>query len=400
MRLLKQSATRNVMVFLTDSADHITGKAGLTPTISASKDGGAFAAITPTVADRGSGWYNLALTAAHTDTLGDLVLHVTAAGADPTDVAMRIVAVDYTDAVRFGLSALPNAPAAAAGGLPTIGTGAGQIGLSAGAVTAGTVIDKTGYALTAGERTAIANEVEAQIIDETDAERVLTAITDKIASVNPSLAGLTIAAIASGVWSNATRILTAGTNIVLDKGTGITGFNDVTAAEVWTATDRTLTAFGFSVTAASVTDKVGYSLAVAPPTAPEIDAQLSTAHGPGAWDATGGGITITDVQTALTNQGYTTGRAANLDAIGAPVLVADKTGFILDPAGLDAIQTAPPTGPATTFREMVVMIYRRFFMRATRSATEIRTYADNGVTTITTQPISTTGTDETQGAAT
>lgn len=53
--------------------------------------------------------------------------------------------------------------------------------------------------LTAGERTAVANEVEAQIIDETDSERVLTAITDKIASVNPSLSGLTLGAIASAV---------------------------------------------------------------------------------------------------------------------------------------------------------------------------------------------------------
>jgi len=66
-------------------------------------------------------------------------------------------------------------------------------------VTVGTNSDKTGYALTAGERTAIANEVEAQIIDETDSEKVLTAITDKIASVNPSLGGLTLSAIAAQV---------------------------------------------------------------------------------------------------------------------------------------------------------------------------------------------------------
>lgn len=62
-----------------------------------------------------------------------------------------------------------------------------------------TLLVTTGIALTAAERTAIANEVEAQIIDETDSEKVLTAITDKIASVNPSLAGLTLAAIASQV---------------------------------------------------------------------------------------------------------------------------------------------------------------------------------------------------------
>jgi len=74
-------------------------------------------------------------------------------------------------------------------------------------VTAGTVSDKTGYALTSGERTAIANEVEAQIIDETDSEKVLTAITDKIASVNPSLSGLTLAAIASQVRTELTTEL-------------------------------------------------------------------------------------------------------------------------------------------------------------------------------------------------
>jgi hypothetical protein len=35
------------------------------------------------------------------------------------------------------------------------------------------------------------------------------------------------------VWANTTRVLTAGTNIVLAKGTGITGFNDITTANIW-----------------------------------------------------------------------------------------------------------------------------------------------------------------------
>lgn len=61
--------------------------------------------------------------------------------------------------------------------------------------------------LTSGERTAIANEVEVQIIDDADAERVLTAITDKIASVNPSLDDLTLAGIASAVRSELTTEL-------------------------------------------------------------------------------------------------------------------------------------------------------------------------------------------------
>lgn len=40
--------------------------------------------------------------------------------------------------------------------------------------------------------------------------------------------------IATAVWASATRVLTAGTNIVLAKGTGVTGFNDITVSSIWT----------------------------------------------------------------------------------------------------------------------------------------------------------------------
>jgi hypothetical protein len=48
--------------------------------------------------------------------------------------------------------------------------------------------------------------------------------------------------IATGVWAHGTRILTAGTNIVLAKGTGVTGFNDLDAAGVAAATWNAATA--------------------------------------------------------------------------------------------------------------------------------------------------------------
>lgn len=89
--LLKQSTARNSMIFMTDSSDHVTGKTGLTLSITASKDGGTFSAISPTITDRGDGWYNIALTTGHTDTLGDLVIHATGAGADPTDRIYQVV---------------------------------------------------------------------------------------------------------------------------------------------------------------------------------------------------------------------------------------------------------------------------------------------------------------------
>lgn len=91
MRQLYLSTVRNVMVFMTQSADHVTGLTGATLTITASKDGAAFASISPTVTERGDGWYSVALTASHTDTLGDFVLHVTATSADPTDLVSQVV---------------------------------------------------------------------------------------------------------------------------------------------------------------------------------------------------------------------------------------------------------------------------------------------------------------------
>ena len=97
--MLKQSTARNLMVFLTDSADHVTGKTGATLTITLSKNGAAFASVSPTVTERGDGWYSLALTSGNTDTLGDLVLHITASGADPIDLREQVFAALPGDSV-------------------------------------------------------------------------------------------------------------------------------------------------------------------------------------------------------------------------------------------------------------------------------------------------------------
>ena len=82
---IPQRTTSNRPVLMIDSTDHVTGKTGLTLTITASKNGAAFAATSPTVTELATGWYNIALTSTLTDTVGALALHVTGAGADPTD---------------------------------------------------------------------------------------------------------------------------------------------------------------------------------------------------------------------------------------------------------------------------------------------------------------------------
>jgi len=53
---------------------------------------------------------------------------------------------------------------------------------------------------------------------------------------------------AADVWTYGTRELTAGTNIVLAKGTGITGFNDLSSADVEAAADAAILAAGVDPT--------------------------------------------------------------------------------------------------------------------------------------------------------
>lgn len=117
--LIKQSSTSHVLVFLlVDDTDHITGVTGLSPTVTLSKAGGAFASPAGAVTEIANGWYQVAGNATDTNTLGPLILHATGTGADPVDMLYEVVAFDPQNSVRLGLTALPNAAADAAGGLP------------------------------------------------------------------------------------------------------------------------------------------------------------------------------------------------------------------------------------------------------------------------------------------
>lgn len=119
--LLKQSQTARPLLFLmVDSADHITGKTGLSPTVTLSKNGGSFAAPAGAVAAVGNGWYRVAGHATDANTLGPLVLNATATGADPCDVVYEVVSFDPSDDERLGLTALPAASAGGDGGLPVL----------------------------------------------------------------------------------------------------------------------------------------------------------------------------------------------------------------------------------------------------------------------------------------
>lgn len=133
MKQRQQSSTSYLITFLmVDSADHVTGKTGLTPTVTISKDGAAFGSPSGAVSEIGNGWYALAGDATDRDTLGDLLIHATGTGADPVDDRYCIVPWNPFDATRLGLTAVPNAVAGATGGVAIVGS---EMGLADSAIT-------------------------------------------------------------------------------------------------------------------------------------------------------------------------------------------------------------------------------------------------------------------------
>lgn len=123
------------------------------------------------------------------------------------------------------------------------------------AITAGGIVDadvetwrgSVPNALIAGRIDA-----NAQVVGDKTGYALTQGFPANFASLSITAAGLVdlTQAAADKVWSTAARVLTAGTNIVLAKGVGVTGFNDILATDVWAAATRTLTSI----------DKTGYSL--------------------------------------------------------------------------------------------------------------------------------------------
>jgi len=197
--LRKNVASQKVPFVLVNAS---TGAAltGATVTATISKDGGAQATATGTVAELGLGQYLWSPAQADTNA-NSLGVIFTASSAIPVGLTIFPTSADPTDSVRLGLTALPSVAAGASGGLPT-GDASGRVtvgALASGTITTASIADG---AITAAKFAA--NALDA-------------------------------------VWSTATRLLTAGTNIVLSKGVGVTGFNDPAAATVASAVRTELT---------------------------------------------------------------------------------------------------------------------------------------------------------------
>ena len=109
---IQQGSAVKALIFKMYETGKTTGKTGLSPAVTLSKNGGVGAspagAISEIDATGMPGWYKVAPNATDSNTKGTLGLYATAAGADPADMAYNIVGYD-PDAVAVG-AVMPATP--------------------------------------------------------------------------------------------------------------------------------------------------------------------------------------------------------------------------------------------------------------------------------------------------
>lgn len=223
-----QSDTIGPFVDDTDGKTAETGLSIANTDIRLSKNGGNMAAKNSGGGTHDeAGWYTVTFDATDTDTVGRLKVSVGVSGALPVFAEYTVLEEAVYDAL-FAASATGLLPANVTqwlGSAPAALTDTDKIQVSvqhmADNVIAAAKIASNAITSAKIAASAIgASQIASNAISAT-----------KIAS-----GALTSAKFASGafdaVWSVATRVLTAGTNIALAKGTGVTGFNDPNVAAI------------------------------------------------------------------------------------------------------------------------------------------------------------------------
>lgn len=168
--ILKGSSATPLVFLLVQSADHITGLTGASPTVKLGKNGGTGAAPSGAVTEIDStnlpGWYKVAGNATDTNTAGPLVLHATAASADPCDI-MAANVIDSTVAV-YGTNEVTIAgqTITAAAGVTFPSSIASPTNITAGTITTATNLTNAPTAgdFTATMKTSIGTAVAASAV--------------------------------------------------------------------------------------------------------------------------------------------------------------------------------------------------------------------------------------------
>lgn len=135
----------------------------------------------------------------------------------------------------------------------------------------------------------------------------------------------------AAIWTYATRVLTAGTNIVLAKGVGVTGFNDLSAAQVNAEADTALSDAGVSAIVmahldADISSRLASGSYTTPPSAAAIRSEIDTNSAQLQTIVTNEGTINSNVLTRLPTSSY----IVPLDAAGV------RTALGLASANLDS----------------------------------------------------------------
>lgn len=196
-----------------------------------------------------SGRYYAVLDATDTNTLGKLEINVHVAGALAVRREFMVLPTNVYDALVLGTGYLDVSAVQLAGQAITAAAGvtfpasvASPTNITAGVITTVTNLTNlpsitAGWLTASGIAAAALNGKGDWNIGKTGFSLTQT-FPSNFSALSITAGGLVdiTQTAADKAWSTAARVLTAGTNIALAKGTGITGFNDLDAAGVAAAT--------------------------------------------------------------------------------------------------------------------------------------------------------------------
>lgn len=194
-----------------------------------------------------------------------------ATNAAETDVVIPLRDLDPFDAVRAGLTALPNVASGSAGAIITSGTGTAQLSVSSGQVTVATNNDKSGYSLSGSQTFSTSGSVGSVTGSVGSVTGAVGSVTGAVGSVTGNVGG-NVAGSVNSVVGTVTANTTqwggvAVTGMPMPTYTQPTGFlaatfpttvaspTNITAGTITTVTNVTN-----GVTVATNNDKTGYSL--------------------------------------------------------------------------------------------------------------------------------------------
>ncbi len=259
------------------------------------------------------GRYYAVLDNTDTGTAGKLEINVHVAGALPVRREYMVLTANIYDSLVYGTDLLDVSTTQLAG--QTVTAGAGVTFPSSVAsptnITAGTIATVTNLtnlpSIPAGWLTAAG--IASGALDNKGNWNIGKSGYTLIQSFPSNFASMSITAgglvditqtAADKAWGTTSRVLTAGTNIALAKGTGVTGFNDLDAAGVAAAT--------WNAATATYGSAGSYGLLIET----NLDAQVSTV---GGGSLTAGAIADAVWDEALS--GHATGGSAGAALTGA-----------------------------------------------------------------------------------